>query len=332
MKTLLILPIFLVSFLFVNGQCKDVYEKPCDCPTLEDSLLLYINAISVIQFYDYNPSYKRISSRDVKINFEKREVFELMKQSRKLFTVLRRELSQMEEDPKFVSFKPKKKYIDIKFDQYYKPINKYRFNQRELENQIVNRNAPFPIYDYRIAPIFINEYQCVDSSSEFFGDLVNIPMYLPVVVKPDEMLSDSERIVRDEFLKSFNIHDLYLKMKENKLNNLLNKIKDTLSVPTLTNKRLESYDVIDKNAIVMLEKNIKYITEQPVYYNTTYGSSGLIGFMVGRKFQKIHPRDYKSFAVPPHCIKLLENEKSLNFYLKTLMGDYYDGIYFKIND
>ena len=125
MKTLLILPIFLVSFLFVNGQCKDVYEKPCDCPTLEDSLLLYINAISVIQFYDYNTSYQKTGSKDVRLDFEKREVFKLMEQSRRLFHVIRRYLASYEEDPKFATFKPKKKYIDISYNQYYKQINKY---------------------------------------------------------------------------------------------------------------------------------------------------------------------------------------------------------------
>lgn len=329
MKTLLILPIFLVSFLFVNGQCKDVYEKPCDCPTLEDSLLLYINAISVIQFYDYNTSYQKTGSKDVRLDFEKREVFKLMEQSRRLFHVIRRYLAEYKEGPKFASTTPKKKYIDISYNQYYKQINKYRFNQRELENQVINRFAPFPMYDTRIAPIFINEYKCTDSTSEFFGDLVNIPMYLPIVVKPDEMLSDSERIDRDKILKSFNVHDLYIKMKERKLDNLLNKIKKDISDTLPKTKRLESYEMIDKNSLVVAHTNVAYITDQPIFYRDAYGGAGLIGFMVGRKFQKIEPKDYKTFALPKYCVELLQDDKKLTFFLKIILGGYYDGFYVK---
>jgi hypothetical protein len=325
MKTLLILPIFLVSFLFVNGQCKDVYEKPCDCPTLEDSLILYINAISVIEFYDYNPAYKKVGSKDIRTYFEQREVFDLMKQSRRLFSVIRKHLESMKQDPKFASIPPKFKYQDITFNQYYKQINQYRFSQRELENQIVNRHAPFPIYDYRIAPIFLNEYECVDSTSEFFGDLVNIPMYIPIVVKPDKMLTDSERIARNELLKSFNIHDLYVKMKENKLNNLLNKIK--VNMADTTNKKIQSYTIINVNTKVLENKSKDYITNYPVHFYGLYGGNSIIGFMVGRKFQKIQPNDYKTFAIQKHCKEILENEKNLISYLKIKFGDYFNGFY-----
>jgi hypothetical protein len=325
MKTLLILPIFLVSFLFVNGQCKDVYEKPCDCPTLEDSLLLYINSISVIEFYDYNPAYKKVGSKDIRTGFEQREVFELMKQSRRLFSVIRKHLESMKQDPKFASVAPKIKYKDITFNQYYKQINKYRFNQRELENQIVNAHAPFPIYDTRIAPIFLNEYQCIDSTSEFFGDLVNIPMYIPIVVKPDKMLSDSERIARDELLKSFNVHDLYVKMKQNKLNNLLNKIK--VNMVDTTNKKIQSYTIINVNTKVLESKSKEYITDYPVHFYGLHGGNSIIGFMVGRKFQKIRPNDYKTFAIQKHCKEILENEKNLISYLKIKFGDYFNGFY-----
>jgi hypothetical protein len=329
MKTLLILPIFLVSFVFANGQCKDIYEKPCNCPTLEDSLLLYINAISVIEFYDYNKAYQKTGSKDIRLDFEKREVFKLMEQSRRLFHVVRKYMAEFEEDPKFANTAPKNKYIDIPYNQYFKQINKYRFNQRELENQIINRFAPFPMYDTRISPILINEYRCVDTESEFYGDLVNIPMYLPIVVKPDGMLSDSERVVRDKILKSYNVHDLYLKMKERKLDILLNKIQKDISDTTSKTKRLESYEVIDKNSLVVVHNNVVYITEQPIFYRDAYSGAGLIGFMVGRKFQKIEPKDYKTFALPKYCIDLLKDDKRLEFYLKTVIGGYYDGFYYK---
>ncbi len=319
----------MVSFLFVNGQCKDIYEKPCNCPTLEDSLLLYINAISVIEYYDYNKAYQKTGSKDIRLDFEKREVFKLMEQSRRLFHVIRKYLAEYEDDPKFASTTPKNKYVDIPYSQYYKQINKYRFNQRELENQIVNRFAPFPMYDTRIAPIFINEYKCIDSTSEFYGDLVNIPMYLPIVVKPDEMLSDSERIDRDKILKSFNVHDLYVKIKERKLDNLLNKIKKDISDTTVKTKRLESYEMIDKNSLVVAHSNVIYITEHPVFYRDAYGGAGLIGFMVGRKFQKIESKDYKNFALPKYCIELLQDDKKLDNYLKITFGSYYDGFYVK---
>ena len=56
------------------------------------------------------------------------------------------------------------------------------------------------MYDLRICPIIVNEYKCIDSTSEYYGDLVNIPLYIPVVVKPYLLLTADENILRNEIL------------------------------------------------------------------------------------------------------------------------------------
>jgi hypothetical protein len=150
-------------------------------------------------------------------------------------------------------------------------------------------------------------------------------MYIPIVVKPDKMLSDSERIARDEILKSFNVHDLYTKMKQNKLNKLLNKIK--IDITDTTNKKIQSYNIIKTNTMVLDNKPKEYITNNPVYFYGLYGGSSIIGFMIGRKFQKIQSKDYEIFAISKDSKDILENEKKLIYYLNLKFGAYFNGFY-----
>ena len=144
-----ILSILLVSSLQLSAQCKDIYGTTADCPTAEDSLVLYNNALKVVQFYDSNKLYRLQTSDKLTSDGQKREVFEDLSQARRMFNVLRRELRQMKPD-KFSAGMPSPKYKDITYSQYYQGIDDYRFYQRELENQIINSMAPMSMYDVRI--------------------------------------------------------------------------------------------------------------------------------------------------------------------------------------
>jgi hypothetical protein len=116
--------------------------------------------------------------------------------------LIRNEKLNSAQEDKFASTKPNPNYKDITYRDYYQEIDEYRFYQRELENQIVNKESPAPIYDNRVCPVVVNEYKCLDSTSVFFGDIVNIPLYIPVIVKPASMLTSAEKITREEILKN----------------------------------------------------------------------------------------------------------------------------------
>lgn len=295
MKALTLIFILLINVGY--SQCVDVFGSRIDCPTESDSLVLYQNALQVYDFYEKNPSYEKTRSAEIMNDSEKREVFDMLFQARKMFFVIRKEVAKM--PSKFSAGKPKPKYVDIDFKNYYQEIDEYRFYQRELENQIINKNAPVPMYDLRICPIIVNEYKCVDSTSEYYGDLVNIPLYIPVVVKPYLLLTADEHLLRNEIL---HIIPKPLPKEEKRI-----AVKRTYKV---------NVDNIDQKGY-------------PVYMAYQYGGGALIGFLVNGRFRKIKPYEYKMFAVPPYAQKCLEDNEQLDKMLKLKFGGYYKGL---IND
>ena len=200
MKIALVIAMMLP--FFAHSQCTNVYGRRVDCPTIQDSMVLYNNAIKVQDFFENNKLYAK--SRTVKIvnEDEKRDIFNRLQQARSIFILIRKENFSAAQENKFESTKPNPNYKDITYRDYYQEIDEYRFYQRELENQIVNKESPAPIYDNRICPVVVNEYKCVDSTSVFFGDIVNIPLYIPVIVKPASMLTSAEKITREEILRN----------------------------------------------------------------------------------------------------------------------------------
>ena len=297
MKSLYLITLLLCSNAYAYAQCFDIYGTKVDCPTLDDSLVIYKNSLKVNDYYKTNTLYIKTRSRELVSSDDKKDVFDLLQQARKMFFVIRRAVAKMKPD-KFSVGETSKQYKDITYEQYYTSIDEYRFYQRELENQIVNINAPQPIYDSRIAPILINEYKCIDSSSAYFGDLVNIPLYIPVVVKPVSLLSSTEIIERNEILHIKTITTSIV--PEN--------------VPELKTK---------VTAIVTVKESLTQYTSTttsdglPLYYENT-----LIGFLRGRKFFKIKPDEYTDYAVKKIGQSLLEDEEKLKKFLKLKFGDY----------
>jgi len=283
MKSLYLITLLLCSNAY--AQCFDTYGAEVDCPTLNDSLVIYNNSLKVNDYYKNNTIYIQTRSRELVTSDDKKDVFDLLQQARKMFFVIRRTVAKMEPD-KFRVGETSKKYKDITYEQYYSSIDEYRFYQRELENQIVNINAPQPIYDSRIAPILINEYKCSDSSSAYFGDLVNIPLYIPVVVKPFSLLSSTEIIERNEIL------NITITLSKSEI--ITKTIKESLTIQSY----YES-------------------SHLPIYYENT-----LIGFLAGRSFLKIKPSEYQYYAVKKIGQILLEDEERLNKFLKIKFGDY----------
>jgi hypothetical protein len=315
MPYILCILLLLTQTLSSQAQCKDVYGDKTECPSDQDSLVIYNNAIRVVEFYNNNKSYQLLSSLELTENRQKVSVFEDLKEARRMFNILRRELESIKDD-KFSAGKPKPGYKDINYSQYYQFVDENRFYQRELENQIVNSEAPMSMYDLRISPVLVNAYKCIDTSSIYFNDLVNIPLYVPVIVKPFALLTETELIMRYKALHITPVFPSIPKRQVEKRDST-----NTIVVKKVINN-IPKDTIIHVNNFYAIKPN-----NLPIYAFNGYGSGGVIGFMVGRKFKKLTKKEYSEYAVPLFARELLANEKELDKYLKIKFGAYYEGFY-----
>ena len=299
----------LFFLLNVDAQCLDVYSNKVDCPTMADSVTLYNNAVKVINFYETNPNYTRTGSDKISSAYDKLQIFQQLADARRMFKVIRRQFPS-----KNIRFK------DITYDEYYQEIDEYRFYQRELENQTVNREAAPSLYDLRISPVVVNRYTCNNIDYPYYGDLVNIPLYVPVVVKPFMMLNDSELVLRNAFL---NIPPPFVKYTAKTVVVDSVPVKKPM-VPSLT--EMKYITAVDDKKYKFLSK---YNTNCPVYYfeDPLLGGPALIGTLNGRNFVSIRKEDYKAYAVPVWAQKLLNNTPALTKYLKLIYGEYLLNVY-----
>lgn len=299
-------------YSFVNAQCYDVFGKNADCPTAEDSLVLYNNAIRVYEFYEKNSTYKRTGTQEIRNESEKRSVYADLQTAKRLFFVIRREVSKLTaEEKRFAAGKTSSKYKDIKYAEYYAEIDDYRFYQRDLENQIVNINAPMSLYDTRISPIVFNRYICIDTTDAHNGDLVHIPLYIPVVVKPYLLLTDSESIVRNKILRIIPKSVVAEKDPPKKFAVKRDSI-------------IKGYQTIPENKPYELNDPLPYkYNGNPVHVYTHLGTGAIIGFFYRRYFFPIKPSDYRRFAVPKWAQEILINTEELKKMLKQKYGEYF---------
>jgi len=316
MPYILCILLLLMQTLSSQAQCKDIYGDNTDCPSDQDSLVIYNNALKVVEFYTNNISYQLLSSTELTEKRQKINVFEDLKEARRMFNILRRELASIKDD-KFSAGKPSSGYKDISYSQYYQFVDENRFYQRELENQIINAEAPMSMYDTRISPILVNSYKCIDTNSIYFNDLVNIPLYVPVTVKPFGLLTETELIMRYKALH-IQVPEM-TKPPKRKMEK--RDSTNTIVIKQVTNNTPKDTIIHVNNFYVIKPNNL------PIYAFNEYGSGGVIGFMVGRKFKKLEKKEYAEYAVPLFARELLANEKQLDKYLKIKFGTYYEGFY-----
>jgi len=339
----IVLGIAMMLPFFAHSQCTNVYGRRVDCPTIQDSMVLYNNAVKVQDFFDNSKLY--VKTRTVKIVNEddKRDIFNKLQQARSIFVLIRNEKLNSAQEDKFASTKPNPNYKDITYRDYYQEIDEYRFYQRELENQIVNKESPAPIYDNRVCPVVVNEYKCLDSTSVFFGDIVNIPLYIPVIVKPASMLTSAEKITREEILKNeYNIPSP--PKKEKQLAKAPAPVKVITQTPqTIVKTELKSIPVkqlpvaaaveipvatkpepktIAAIASTPVEKPILDRKGLPVYYFNGAGSGSIIGFMNNGNFRKVRKEEYQELMVMKYAQDLLENEDRFKTWLRIQYGGY----------
>jgi hypothetical protein len=303
-----------------------VYGSRSTCPSFQDSLELYQNTLEVLKFYEKNPAYQKIRSVAVKTEKDRKDVFDRLQNARRLFHLVR----QYAQDSSKTNTK---RPSDISYSQYYTYINEHRFKQRELENQIINTNSAFPLYDNRISPLVVNEYKNIDQNSDYIGDLVNIPLYVPLIIKPSKLLTPKEKETREELLR---------KIEDNDLEHLFDEPEKGKVVQTSTIEKKENTPAKEKTneAVVEMEKSKKSIqpdsTQEsksafvfdkryasPVYYYNQYGSGSIIGFSMKQYFMKLKPEEYDQYVLPKSARDFLSDEDRILRWLRAKYGNYY---------
>lgn len=314
----------LFSILTINtsAQCLDVFGTPSDCPTAEDSLVVYNNSLKVYEFYEKSSDYVKLESKRLRTRKDVVDCFYLLQEAVDSFTIRWQMREQVLAGANLPNVLLPRDGKNIPVSAYYQYVDAYRFYQRELENGILNTNSPFPIYDTRIAPLIINSYENRHGNDGFNGDYVNVALYIPVTVKPFIMLTDSEKVIRKKILEG----GVPVKIKSSvKPIKPVKKIRKSISDTTL----LESSKINYLPPII--NKVIKFTSPpsnaKAFYYHSPYGGGYLIGYMVNRKFRKYLPTDEYYDILPKWVKEFLNNDKELEKYLKIIWGGYYDGIY-----
>jgi hypothetical protein len=331
MKKLLVYLVLWAISISANAQCIDIYGREADCPTENDSLVVYNSALKVYDFYEKNPDYVKLKSVRLKTRQDVINCFYSLQEAVDSFQIrwqLRERVLKGEDIPSVLLPRDGK---NIPIDQYYQYIDMYRFYQRELESGILNVNSPFPIYDIRIAPLVVNSYENRYSSDGYNGDFVNVALYIPVVVKPYRLLTDSEKVVREKILKGVVPNKVIPKTKKVVTPTPPSKevVKKLIKDTTLLASANIDFVLPPIGQTVIINKKPKPIPwgATPIYYQHPTGSGWLMGWMVGRKFRKFLPEDEFYSSLPKWMVDFLNNDIELEKYLRIKWGGYYDGIY-----
>jgi len=312
----------ITLFITINckSQCLDVFGRNSDCPTEEDSLVVYNNALKVYEFYEKNPDYTKIKSVRLRTKQDVLNCFYQLEDAVDTFNIrwqLRERVLKGENIPNVLLPRDGK---NIPYSEYYLYIDNYRFYQRELESGILNTSSPFPLYDIRISPLIINSYENKLSFNNFNGDYVNIALYIPVTVKPFRLLSDSEKVVRNNILKG--VYKTIPKTSK-PVKSIIPKIKSTVPDTTL----LSSVNIEIILPTYRQINNLIPPNAYAIYFRDSYGGGCLIGYMIGRKFRKFLPTNEYYWSLPSNIKNFLKNDVEVEKYLRIKFGGYYDGFY-----
>ena len=296
--------LFILLSNSIYSQCKDAYGISVECPTAEDSILIYQNSIKVHEYYETNKEYRKLSSVKIKTSKDIQDCYNRLDSSLTFF----KQLWQLRErylKGEEVEVLMPKGGENIPLTDYYERIDEYRFFQRELECGILNTTSPFPIYDSRISPRLINTYRN-NKGEDFSGDEVQVALYVPVTVKPFALLTQKELDLRNKILGR---NDKLLSMNQPKDTQVVVKTVDTITKKTtITTVRFQGNIVADMDGV-------------PVYYTngTTYC---FIGSMKKGIFRKVPKSKYREYAVPKYGRLLLEDNERLKKELKNKFGSY----------
>ncbi len=329
-KTIIILLISQIGY----SQCKDVFGNEVECPTTEDSMLIYENSLKVYQYYENNNFYKKIKIKKILTYKDFRDCFYKLDSANQAFKEI---WSMRERYLKGENVNMMEKGIllpndgkNIPLENYYERIDDYRFYQRELECGILNTNSPFPLYDTRIAPLYLNVYRNHNKSDSYNGDEVEVALYIPITIKPVALLTKEESISREKILNG-----TFLKKKEVKENKVqdIAVIRDSIVnkiTPDMVEQKYKSEiktDVVKlkpKSVKKVLKKDIRFdipTNAQPLYLTNGITSS-FAGYVYKGSFVKVPKQFYNDFAVQTFARIILNDDIELGKILKIKYGNY----------
>lgn len=85
---------------------------------------------------------------------------------------------------------------------YRVELDENKYKQREQANAILDLRSPMGLYDKRIDPTEAKVYINDGILDPMRGDMVNINMYNPKLVKPFHMLTEAEKVERRAYMKA----------------------------------------------------------------------------------------------------------------------------------
>jgi hypothetical protein len=317
--------LIIIALLSIRSysQCVDVFDKNVPCPTQDDSMVIYNNSLLVYNFYENNKSYKKLNFYYIKTKSDRIDIFTKMKSARNEYLQMINKNSEYIKNNNLLTG-----LSDLPFAQYYNVVDAWRFYQRELEYKIVNDDAPFPLYDSRISPITVCVYKNMDNRSEFFNDEVNIPMYIPVTVKPYILLTEAEKIQRAEILAKVESVKNKIEFEKKLTFTAKRTIAPPVSTPVPYSPTFDSIPTQVKTPLPTVRTAPRIPAgATPVYCDGPYGGGWLMGYMIGRRFRKFYSTDEYYWALPKEAKRILENDNEIEALLRLYFGEYYEGFY-----
>jgi hypothetical protein len=333
-KTIIILLISQMGY----SQCQDVYGNDVECPTTEDSMLIYENSLKVYQYYENNNLYRKIKTKKILTQKDFRDCFYKLDSANHAFKeiwvlrerYLKGENVNMMERGVLLPNDGK----NIPLENYYERIDDYRFYQRELECIILNTKSPFPLYDTRIAPLYLNVYRNHNSSDSYNGDEVEVALYIPITIKPVALLTKEESINREKILKGTFLKPKVVKEKKVQeiatiRDSIMNKITpDIVEQKYKSEPKTEVVKLKPKVVKKVLKKDILFeipFDAQPLYLTNGITSS-FAGYVYKGSFVKIPKQLYNDYAVQIFARIILNDDIELGKILKIKYGGYINKI------
>jgi hypothetical protein len=157
-------------------------SPPRSIPTTLDSLNIYNNALKVLNYYK-GKQYKRYPDTEI-AGFNPFNELDSRNKNWEI-KIKNNEKVSVPSGLKFAK--------DI---TYRKDFDANRFMQRDLASGVLDTQAPAPLYDKRIMPTMLANFENIDENSPLKGDIVNVYLYDPLKVKPVKALTPQERILR----------------------------------------------------------------------------------------------------------------------------------------
>jgi hypothetical protein len=81
----------------------------------------------------------------------------------------------------------------LSMSDYYRPIDRNKFYQREDQNLILDTRAPMQLYDKRIEPTGVLGYTNIKPSDPMSSDIIHFYTYDPISITPWDMLSTKQK-------------------------------------------------------------------------------------------------------------------------------------------